>query len=72
MNSTSIAPGTTATATDNSGNGGAAVTGFGGAATTGASNGHTKSSAALAIDLGSSYGLGVVLSGIFAGFALLL
>lgn len=54
---------------------GAVYTGFAGgaAATTSAGKGGNKSnSAALALGLGQTYGLGVVAAGIFVGFGLVL
>jgi len=66
---------TTLPAGATSGSGGVVYTGLGGGAvatatTTASSN--QKSSADAALDLGRSYGLAVVLTGIFAGFALVM
>lgn len=50
--------------------------GFGGAATTTAAssnnNNNNKKNAATALNIGQSYGLAIVFSGLFAGFALML
>jgi len=71
---TSASAGSSATAADGSastGAGGTAFNGLGGtAAPTGGSS--SKSGAQTALDMGRSYGLAVVFTGIFAGFALVM
>lgn len=72
MTSTSLPAGAT------SGSAGVVYNGLGGAATTTASSSEAtstdtkKSGSQMALDVGRSYGLAVVLSGLFAGFALVL
>ena len=65
-----------ATGTGAGGSGGVVYSGLGGAeATTTAassSGGGSKSGSQAALDIGRSYGLAVVFSGIFAGFALVM
>jgi len=63
---TGAAASNAATTTD-----GAQYTGFGGAAATTAATTH-KGAAMAAVDMGRSYGLAIVFSGLFAGFALVL
>jgi len=62
----------TATATGGSGTGATVYTGLGGASSTSSSSSTKKSGSQAALDLGRSYGLGVVFVGIFAGFALVM
>ncbi|KAJ9651928.1 hypothetical protein H2198_008824 [Neophaeococcomyces mojaviensis] len=82
VNTTSTSSTSTATATgsgsESSGTGTAVYSGFGSAAssTSGSqssdsSTSGSKSGAAMVVDMGRIYGLGVVAAGIFAGFALL-
>jgi len=68
MSSTTLPAGAT------SGTAGVVYNGLGGAAatTTPASSSDSKSGADAALDLGRSYGLAVVLAGLFAGFALVM
>lgn len=64
---------TTVPAGATSGTAGVVYTGLGGgAAATTAPSSSKKSGAEAALDLGRSYGLGVVFAGIFAGFALVM
>lgn len=65
---------TTLPAGASSGTAGVVFTGLGGAASTSTStsSSSTKSNAQAALDLGRSYGLIAVFSGLFAGFALVM
>jgi hypothetical protein len=71
--SSSTAAAASASATSSGGSDTFGGSGSGGAATTSSGSSGTKQSSAsmIAINLGQTYGLAVVISGIFAGFALL-
>lgn len=70
MNLTSTSATMTATA-GSTNTAGVVFTGLGGAAATTAASG-SKSGSQAALDVGRSYGLAIVFSGIFAGFALVM
>jgi hypothetical protein len=65
---------TTVPAGATSGTAGVVYTGLGGGAvtTTPAASSNNKSGAQAALDLGRNYGLAVIFSGLFAGFALVM
>ena len=65
---------TTLPAGATSGTAGVVYTGLGGSAvaTTAAASSNNKSGAQAALDLGRNYGLAVIFSGLFAGFALVM
>lgn len=79
VNTTSTASGTaSATGTGASGTGSAVYNGFGSSATSSSSSGSSGSSGSSSgasraiMNVGQVYGMGIVLTGVFAGFALLL